>query len=83
MRRRSRSQPVRVTYDARANAAYIHLTGEDLAPGRDSVPCDPPDGLQAWVVLDWKAGRLVGIEVLNARESLPADLIGMADHDSH
>ena len=57
---------MRVTYDPEADAAYIFLTGEDLLPGRNSVPCDPPEGERAFVVLDWKDGKIVGLEVLDA-----------------
>lgn len=45
---------MRVTYDPEADAAYIYLTDEQLMPGRDSVPVDPPEGMHAFVVLDWK-----------------------------
>jgi uncharacterized protein YuzE len=57
---------VRVTYDHKADAAYIYLTDEPLTPGRDSVPIDPPEGIHAMVALDWKDGRIVGLEVLDA-----------------
>jgi hypothetical protein len=46
---------VRITYDPAADAAYIYLTGERLARGRTvSIPADPPEGVQAFIVLDWK-----------------------------
>jgi uncharacterized protein YuzE len=64
---------MRTTYDPEANAVYIHLTNEELTPGRDSVPCNAPDVELTSIVLDWKEGCLVGIEVLDARERLPAD----------
>ncbi len=37
---------MRVTYDVETDAAYVYLTDEVLPPGRDSVPCDPPEGVQ-------------------------------------
>ncbi len=43
-------------------------------PGRDSVPYHPPGDPQGTVVLDWKDGRLAGIEVLDASTRLPGDL---------
>lgn len=73
------SVPVRVTYDPAANAAYIDLTSEELSPGRETIPV-PIEG-QAnlpMVILDFKDGRLVGIEVLGARNGLPTDLLGLA-----
>lgn len=51
---------MRITYDAEVDAAYIYLTETPLMPGRDSTPVDPPDGVSAMVVLDWKDGRIVG-----------------------
>jgi uncharacterized protein YuzE len=70
---------VRISYDPYADAAYIYLTDETLSPGRDSVPCDPPeDGPRAFVVMDWKDGKIVGLEVLNASSLLHADLLAQA-----
>jgi uncharacterized protein YuzE len=69
---------VRVTYDPDADAAYIYLTDEQLMPGRDSVPVDPPDGMQAFVVLDWKDGKIAGVEVLDASALLHPDLLAKA-----
>jgi len=69
---------MRVTYDPEADAAYIYLTDEQLMPGRDSVPVDPPEGMQAMVVLDWKDGKIVGLEVLDAAALLHPDLLRQA-----
>lgn len=69
---------MRVTYDPEADAAYIHLTEEELLPGRDSVPCDAPEGDHAFVVLDWKDGKIVGLEVLDASARLHPDLLDRA-----
>ena len=69
---------MRITYDPDADAAYIYLTGESLMPGRDSVPVDPPDGVQAFVVLDWREGKIVGLEVLDASALLHPDLLAEA-----
>ena len=71
---------MRVTYDPDADAAYIYLTDEQLMPGRDSVPVDPPEGMQAMVVLDWKDGKIVGLEVLDAAALLHRDLLRQAVH---
>jgi uncharacterized protein YuzE len=69
---------VRVTYDHEADAAYIYLADEPLTPGRDSVPIDPPEGIHAMVALDWKDGRIVGLEVLDAAAPLHPDLLRRA-----
>jgi uncharacterized protein YuzE len=70
---------VRITYDRQANAVYIQLTDDPLTPGRTSIPADPPDGVQAFVVLDWKDDRLVGIEVLDASSRLHHDFLDQAE----
>jgi uncharacterized protein YuzE len=73
---RKERSALRVTYDAVADAAYVHLTAEDLSPGRDSVPVPIVDQANLpMVVLDFKDGRLVGIEVLGAQKGLPLDLL--------
>lgn len=70
---------MRITYDPQADAAYIHLTGEQLPPGRDSVPVDPPENVaRAWVILNWRDGKIVGLEVLDASALLHADLLAKA-----
>jgi uncharacterized protein YuzE len=70
---------VRITYDPAADAVYIHLTCERLARGRTSIPATPPEGVEAFVVLDWKDDRLVGIEVLDASSRLHPDLLEEAE----
>ena len=69
---------MRVTYDPSADAVYISLTEEPLSSGRDSVPAAAPPGVDAFVVLDWKDGRLVGIEILDARSKLHSDFLEQA-----
>ncbi len=69
---------MRITYDPEVDAAYIYLTDEQLPPGRDSVPVDPPEGMQACIVLDWKDGKMVGLEVLDATSLLHPDLLAKA-----
>ena len=70
---------MRITYDPVAGAAYIHLTGERLTRGRTSIPATPPEGVRAFIVLDWKDDRLVGIEILDASSRLRPDLLGEAE----
>jgi uncharacterized protein YuzE len=69
---------MRITYDPEVDAAYIYLTDEQLLPGRDSVPVDPPEGMRAYIVLDWKDGKIVGLEVLDATSLLHSDLLAQA-----
>ena len=67
-----------ITFDREADAVYVYLTSETLLPGRESIPCDTPDGVNAMVVLDWKDGKIVGLEVLDASALLHADLLAEA-----
>ncbi len=69
---------MRISYDAEVDAAYIHLTDEPLLPGRDSIACETPEGVNAMVVLDWRDGRITGLEVLDASLHLPPDLLAQA-----
>ena len=70
--------PLRITYDPDVDAAYIYLTDEHLPPGRDSVSVETPEGTQAYIVLDWKDGKTVGLEVLDAASLLHSDLLAQA-----
>ena len=69
---------MRISYDPEIDAAYIYFTGQPLESGRDSIPCDAPPGVQAMVVMDWKDGKITGLEVLGASSLLHADLIAQA-----
>ncbi|WP_433567023.1 DUF2283 domain-containing protein [Nocardia sp. CA-151230] len=66
----------RVTYDPEANAAYIYLTHEIPAGGvARTVPVDPIV-VAGMVNLDLDAeGRIIGIEVLDARTKLDPNLL--------
>ncbi len=69
---------MRVSYDPEVDAAFIYLTDQALEPGRDSIPCETPEGAGAIVVMDWKDGKIVGLEVLDASRVLHQDLIAEA-----
>jgi uncharacterized protein YuzE len=70
---------VRISYDREVDAAYIYLTDEPLMPGRYSLPCEMPNGVNAMVVLDWRDGRIVGLEVIGASLHLHPDLLAQAE----
>jgi uncharacterized protein YuzE len=70
---------MRISYDAQVDAAYISLTETALDPGRDSIPLEVPDGMGAMVIMDWKDGRIVGLEVLDATALLHPDLLALAE----
>jgi uncharacterized protein YuzE len=70
--------PLRVTLDEEADAAYIHLT-RDIAPGvaARTVTLDWP---AAMINVDFDSdGRILGVEVLGAKATLPSDLIEQLD----
>lgn len=69
---------MRITYDPQVDAAYIYLTEDALDPGRDSIPLEVPDDTAAMVVMDWKDGKIVGLEVLDATALLHPDLLALA-----
>jgi len=61
---------VRLHYDPATNAAYLRFSGEPVIESEEVAP---------GVVLDYDAwGRIVGMEVLRARE-LPADALVAAE----
>ncbi len=73
------NRSVRITYDPAADAVYIHLTSDPLAPGRTTVQAPTPPGTGGFVALDWKDSRLVGIEILDASTRLHQDLLEEAE----
>jgi uncharacterized protein YuzE len=59
-----------VTYDAEANAAYIRFSPEKVQESEE---------VSAGIVLDYDAeGRIVGMEVLDARAHLSPDFLTKA-----
>lgn len=64
-----------ITYDVETDAAYIKFV-EDV----DVARTVPGDGEADGVNLDFDdEGRLVGIEILEAKKRLPQDLLDVAD----
>ena len=75
-------QPVRLSYDEEGDVAYLRLGEETLRP----IKTVPVPDIDPWTVnLDFDAaGRLLGIEVLDAREVLPAELLArFANRDAN
>ncbi|MGW1715812.1 DUF2283 domain-containing protein [Streptomyces sp. NPDC002156] len=71
---------VRVTYDQKADAAYVYFADpkKHLNVAR-MYPCDPID-VGGMINLDFdESGRLVGIEVLAASSKLPQYLLDVAE----
>lgn len=71
---------ISVTFDPTANAAYVTL-GEALRSEQSAAQhvVDLPAGAPGEVILDFdNAGRLIGVEVLGAREMLRPEVIAKA-----
>lgn len=68
-----------VTYDVEADAAYISLTNKDVTDIRQNLECPTPPGTPGDVIMDWKDGRLVGVEILGASDLLHDDLLAAAE----
>ena len=72
---------LRVTYDKVADAAYIYFTDPaSIAPGMaaSTYTCDPTK-VPGMINLDFdRGGRLIGVEVLDARSKLPAHVLDQA-----
>ncbi|KQQ20550.1 hypothetical protein ASF48_07915 [Rathayibacter sp. Leaf299] len=74
---------MRVTYDPTANAAYI-MVADRIADGSaaQQLPSIATPGGLGEVILDFdEGGRLLGMEILNAREVLPGSVIDAALQD--
>jgi len=70
----------RVTYDAKANAAYFYLTDpqKERKVAR-MYPCDPIE-VDGMINLDFDAdGRMIGVEVLAASTKLPQYVLDQAE----
>jgi uncharacterized protein YuzE len=69
--------PLRVTYDSQANAAYIYFVPE-IESGGVARTVTVDGGEHPWMVnLDVDSdGRILGIEMLDARRLLPEWLLG-------
>ncbi|GIE36736.1 hypothetical protein Ait01nite_097810 [Actinoplanes italicus] len=70
--------PLRITYDEVANAAYVYFQPPGT-PVAKMYPCDPID-VDGMINLDFdEAGRLIGLEVLDARAKLAPELLSQAE----
>lgn len=67
---------MKITYDQSADAAYIQLS--DSLSVDHTFPCPPAETGRAMIQLDFQAGVLCGIEILNASQSLPPALLKTA-----
>ena len=74
---------MRVTYDPNADAGYIYLRDIESGGAKHTVPLDSEEwGVESVgrIVLDFDdEERLIGIEVLDASEVLPPELLRDAE----
>ena len=76
---------MRVSYDASVDAGYIYLRDIESGGSKHTVPLDPLEadgGIEALgnIILDFDGEeRLIGIEVLNASDVLPPELLRDAE----
>jgi uncharacterized protein YuzE len=69
---------MRITYDSRADAAYIYLVEFEAGAVARTYACDPRV-VNGEINLDFSAdGRLLGIEILDGSRLLPNSLLGRA-----
>jgi uncharacterized protein YuzE len=69
---------MRVTYSPATDSAYIYLRQIDAGDSKHQCPVEC-ESANAMIVLDIDGeGRLIGIEVLGARNGLPAQLLALA-----
>ena len=69
---------MRVTFDPEANMAYVYLLDSpEAGQAVRQIAVNQPDAPQLVLDLD-RWGTLIGIEVFDARESLPAELLAQA-----
>ncbi|MFD8541751.1 DUF2283 domain-containing protein [Streptomyces rubrogriseus] len=71
---------LRITYDQKANAAYVYLTDPQAHPRvAHMYPCDPVR-VGGMINLDFdENGCLIGIEVLAASSKLPQYMLDAAE----
>ena len=67
--------PIRLTFDAVADAAYLSLREIEPRGVAFTHPCDPIE-VNGMIDLDLdRHGRLISIEVIDATTRLPAELL--------
>lgn len=71
---------IRVTYDQKANSAYVYFADPQVHPKVARMyPCDPVQ-VGGMINLDFdENGHLVGVEVLAAKSKLPQYLLDAAE----
>ena len=70
---------MRVRFDVESDSAYVYFREIGRGEAADQISIEDP-AARGWITLDLdRDGRLIGIEVLNARAGLPAELLDRAE----
>jgi uncharacterized protein YuzE len=66
---------MKIVFDPKADAVYIYLSTNTSKKSHKTYTCDPCE-VNGQINLDFNSdGRLIGIEVLDARKLLPEEFI--------
>lgn len=68
---------MKLTYDKKADAAYIYFSNFPADTVDKTYPCDPQE-VEGMINLDFTNGKLVGIEVMDASKKLSEELLSQA-----
>jgi uncharacterized protein YuzE len=68
---------IKINYDKNADAAYIYFTEFPVEIIEKTYSCDPHE-VSGMINLDFNAGKLVGIEIMDASKKLPPEVINSA-----
>jgi uncharacterized protein YuzE len=69
---------IKLTYDKKADAAYIYFSNYPADTVDKTYPCDPQE-VEGMINLDFAGGKLVGIEVMDASKKLPQEMLDQAE----
>lgn len=67
-----------ITYDSEADAAYIYLKQPVAGDASRTITCDEALAAGSFHLDIDQDGRLIGIEILNAKRALPSTLLDEA-----
>lgn len=82
MRKGPYCMAVDLTYDAEANAAYLELAPRNTEARKRQVWASP-EGLKFDLVLDLDPdGRLLGVEIIGARDALTQETLAAATKET-
>jgi patatin-related protein len=75
----STAMTAQITYDPATDDAHLHLADQSLPPGQTTTKAHSLPGPDAFITLDWLDNHLVGIEIHDAKRTLPTDLLHPAE----